>query len=85
MKFHPNAVKGMEGTSKLRNLIQTYFDMKGMQVQINVMSADMLKDAQMNPDQYRNLVVRVAGYSAFFVELHKDLQDDMIARTEHAA
>ncbi len=85
MRFHPNAVKGMEGTQKLRGLIQTYFDMKGMEVQVNVMSADTLRDAQKNPDQYRNLVVRVAGYSAFFVELHRDLQEDIISRTEHAA
>jgi pyruvate formate-lyase/glycerol dehydratase family glycyl radical enzyme len=83
LKFHPNAVRGMEGTVKLRNMIQTYFDMKGMHVQYNVVSADTLRDAQKNPDQYKNLVVRVAGYSAFFVELWKDLQDDIIARTEH--
>jgi formate C-acetyltransferase len=59
--------------------------MKGMHIQYNVVSADTLRDAQKNPDQYKNLVVRVAGYSAFFVELWKDLQDDIIARTEHAA
>jgi formate C-acetyltransferase len=85
MKFHPNAVRGHEGTFKLRSLIQTYFDMKGMHVQLNVVSVDTLKEAQKNPDQYRNLVVRVAGYSAFFVELHKELQDDIISRTEHTA
>jgi pyruvate formate-lyase/glycerol dehydratase family glycyl radical enzyme len=82
MKFHPNAVRGMEGTLKLRDMIKTYFDMKGMHIQLNVVSADTLRDAQKNPEQYRNLVVRVAGYSAFFVELHKILQDDVIARTE---
>lgn len=85
MKFHPNAVRGTEGTFKLRSLIQTYFDMKGMHVQLNVVGADTLRDAQKHPDQYRNLVIRVAGYSAFFVELHRELQDDIIARTEHAA
>jgi len=53
-------------------------------VQYNVVSAETLRDAQKNPDQYKNLVVRVAGYSAFFVELWKDLQDDIISRTEHA-
>ena len=84
LKFHPNAVRGMEGTEKLRSLIQTYFDMKGMHIQYNVVSADTLRDAQKHPDQYKNLVVRVAGYSAFFVELWKDLQDDIIARTEHS-
>jgi pyruvate formate-lyase/glycerol dehydratase family glycyl radical enzyme len=84
MKFHPTAVRGMEGTLKLRDMIKTYFDMKGMHIQLNVVSADTLRDAQKNPDQYRNLVVRVAGYSAFFVELHKILQDDVIARTEQS-
>jgi len=59
--------------------------MKGMHIQLNVVSADTLRDAQKHPDQYRNLVVRVAGYSAFFVELYKDLQDDVIARTELSA
>ena len=83
LKFHPNAVRGAEGAEKLRSMTETYFDMKGMHVQYNVISADTLRDAQENPDQYKNLVVRVAGYSAFFVELWKDLQDDIIARTEH--
>jgi pyruvate-formate lyase len=85
MRFHPNAVKGPEGTEKLRSVIETYFDMKGMQVQLNVVSAETLRDAQRNPDQYKNLVVRVAGYSAFFVELHTIIQNDIISRTEHAA
>jgi pyruvate formate-lyase/glycerol dehydratase family glycyl radical enzyme len=85
MRFHPNAVKGQEGTEKLRSVIETYFDMKGMQVQLNVVSAETLRDAQKNPDQYKNLVVRVAGYSAFFVELHTIIQNDIISRTEHAA
>jgi formate C-acetyltransferase len=58
--------------------------MKGMHIQLNVVSGDTLRDAQKNPDQYRNLVVRVAGYSAFFVELHKIMQDDIIARTEQS-
>lgn len=84
LKFHPNTVRGTEGTEKLRSLIQTYFDMKGMHLQYNVVSADTLRDAQKHPDQYKDLVVRVAGYSAFFVELWKDLQDDIIARTEHS-
>ncbi len=83
MRFHPNAVEGREGTEKLRNLIQTYFDMKGMHIQLNIVSADTLRAAQKNPDEYKDLVVRVAGYSAFFVELFKDIQEDIIARTEH--
>jgi pyruvate formate-lyase/glycerol dehydratase family glycyl radical enzyme len=85
MRFHPNAVKGREGTERLRDLIQTYFDVKGMHVQFNVLSTDTLRDAQRNPDKYKDLVVRVAGYSAFFVELNTAIQNDIIARTENAA
>jgi formate C-acetyltransferase len=58
--------------------------MGGMELQINVVSADMLKDAQANPDKYKDLVVRVAGFSAYFVELHPDGQKDLISRTELA-
>ncbi|NLM51424.1 MAG: hypothetical protein GX197_01170 [Firmicutes bacterium] len=84
MKFHPNALKGEDGVSKLANLIQTYFSMGGMEVQINVVSGETLRDAQKNPDKYRDLVVRVAGFSAYFVELHVDGQNDLIRRTELA-
>jgi len=84
MKFHPTALQGEEGVTKLSNLIQTYFDMGGMEVQINVISAETLRDAQKNPDKYKNLIVRVAGFSAYFVELHIDGQNDLIRRTELA-
>jgi formate C-acetyltransferase len=56
--------------------------MGGMEIQINVISVDTLKDAQKNPENYKNLVVRVAGFSAYFVELHVSGQDDLISRTE---
>ena len=82
MKFHPSAMNGEDGIVKLTNLIQTYFDMGGMEIQINVVSADTLKDAQKKPDKYKNLIVRVAGFSAYFVELHIDGQNDLIRRTE---
>ena len=59
-----------------------YFDQKGSHVQFNVVSRETLIDAQKNPDKYRNLVVRVAGYSAMFTTLSKSLQDDIINRTE---
>ncbi|NLM20309.1 MAG: hypothetical protein GX207_00985 [Peptococcaceae bacterium] len=84
MKFHPTSLQGEEGVTKLSNLIQTYFDMGGMEMQINVISADILRDAQKNPDNYKNLIVRVAGFSAYFVELHIDGQNDLISRTELA-
>jgi formate C-acetyltransferase len=82
LKFHPNALSGSGGTAKMTQLMQTYFDLGGMELQINVVSAETLRDAQKNPDRYRDLVVRVAGFSAYFTELHPDGQNDLIRRTE---
>jgi formate C-acetyltransferase len=84
MKFSPSCVKSEKDIRKVSELIQTYFDMGGMEMQINVVSADTLKDAQKNPENYKDLVVRVAGFSAYFVELHVSGQDDLISRTELA-
>lgn len=81
-KFHPSALTGDESLDKFINLIQTFFDQKGMHMQFNVVSRETLLDAQKNPDKYRHLVVRVAGYSALFTTLSKSLQDDIIRRTE---
>ncbi|NLM46160.1 MAG: hypothetical protein GX200_05110 [Firmicutes bacterium] len=83
MRFHPSSVEGEEGTAKLKQLVETFFELGGMQLQYNVVSADTLRKAQANPEEYRDLVVRVAGFSAYFVELYKDLQDDIIRRTEN--
>ena len=63
-------------------MIRSYFDQKGSHMQFNVVSRETLLDAQKHPDQYRHLVVRVAGYSALFTTLSKSLQDDIIRRTE---
>ncbi|MDR0857493.1 MAG: hypothetical protein LBN97_00485 [Oscillospiraceae bacterium] len=84
MKFSPSCVRDEEGVKKLSELISTYFGMGGMEMQINVISAETLRKAQANPEAYRNLVVRVAGFSAYFSELHKASQDDLISRTELA-
>ena len=84
LKFHPNALNGDEGVQKLSELMKTYFEMGGMELQINVVSAQTLKDAQAQPDKYQDLVVRVAGFSAYFVELHPSGQADLIRRTELA-
>ena len=84
LKFHPTALAGADGWKRLRELMQTYFDMGGMELQINVISTDTLKDAQTNPDNHKDLVVRVAGFSAYFVELHPSGQADLIRRTELA-
>ncbi len=84
MKFHPASLNGEEGTLKLSQLIQTYFDMGGMEIQINVIDAQTLKNAMARPEEYKDLIVRVAGFSAYFVELHIDGQRDLIRRTELA-
>ena len=81
-KFHPSALKGMAGLSKFVALIRSYFDQKGMHVQFNVVTRQTLLDAQKNPEKYKTLVVRVAGYSALFTSLSRSLQDDIINRTE---
>ena len=81
-KFHPSALMGMSGLSKFVALIRSYFDQKGMHVQFNVVTRETLLDAQKNPEKYKTLVVRVAGYSALFTTLSRSLQDDIINRTE---
>lgn len=81
MKFHPKALEG-GGKDKLIALMKTYFDLDGMELQFNIASSDMLREAQAHPEKHRDLVVRIAGFSAYFVELHKGLQDDVIRRTE---
>jgi len=83
VKFHPTAVKG-EGVSKLAALIRTYLtDFKGWQIQFNIISAEKLKEAQGKPAEYKDLLVKVAGYSAQFISLDKELQDQIILRTEN--
>ncbi len=84
MKFHPKTIWGVEGSKKLLSLIKSYFDRNGFQLQFNVVDGRMLRDAQARPELYRDLIVRVAGFSAFFVELGKPVQDQIIARTEHS-
>jgi formate C-acetyltransferase len=81
MKFSPSCMNGSDGIIKLSQLVQTYFDLGGMELQINVISAETLRDAQKRPEEYKDLVVRVAGFSAYFVELHITGQNDLISRT----
>ncbi|WP_300458143.1 pyruvate formate lyase family protein [Desulfobacula sp.] len=82
MKFHPSALKTTQDLMKLSALIKTYFKMGGKHVQFNVVDSKLLKEAQKLPDRHKELVVRVAGYSAHFVALDKPVQDEVIARTE---
>jgi len=84
LKFHPSALMGETGSANLLALIRTYFESPGFHVQFNVVDSRMLKDAQEHPENYRDLVVRVAGFSAYWVEMSKALQDQVIWRTEHS-
>lgn len=81
-KFLPSALAGDNGLRNFASLVRSYFDQKGMHVQFNVVDRDTLLAAQKDPEAYRDLVVRVAGYSAQFVVLAKEVQDDIISRTE---
>ena len=83
LKFHPSALHGESGSRNLLALIKTYFEGPGFHVQFNVVDSRMLRDAQAHPERYRDLVVRVAGFSAYWVEMSKALQDQVIRRTEH--
>ena len=85
VKVMPSMLEGLV-TRKMVQVLRTYLgNYKGMHVQINCVSADTLKAAQERPAEYKDLMVRVAGYSALFTPLDKALQDDIIARTEHSA
>lgn len=82
-KFNPSALAGEENLRKFSKYVRTYFALSGHHIQFNVISADILKDAQKHPENYRDLIVRVAGYSDYFVTLNRELQNEIIARTEH--
>ena len=82
MKFHPSALNGRSGLESFVALVRGYFDRKGSHMQFNVVSRETLRDAQKNPEKYKSLVVRVAGYSALFTTLSRGLQEDIINRTE---
>jgi pyruvate-formate lyase len=81
-KLNPNDVATEGGLQKFADLVRTYIQLGGCHIQFNIVSADTLKDAQKHPDKHRGLVIRVAGYSAFFNEIHRDVQDSIITRTE---
>jgi pyruvate-formate lyase len=83
MKFTPALLADEVGLDKLAALVRGYFRMDGHHVQFNVVRAETLREAQAAPDTHRDLIVRVAGYSDYFCDLPCDLQDEIIARTEH--
>lgn len=84
MKFHPSALRTESDISKLSSMIKLYLTNGGKHVQFNVVDRNTLIAAQADPKAYRDLVVRIAGYSCYFVQLNREMQDEVIARTEHA-
>ncbi|HYF93037.1 MAG TPA: trans-4-hydroxy-L-proline dehydratase [Symbiobacteriaceae bacterium] len=84
-KFTPQVLEGEEGIEKLANLVRSYFKLDGHHIQFNVVRAETLRAAQREPEKYRDLIVRVAGYSDYFCDLSKALQDEVILRTEHSS
>lgn len=82
-KLMPQLLADEEGIDKLAHLVRTYFKLGGHHIQFNVVDTETLRKAQKNPEKYRDLIIRVAGYSDYFVDLGKELQDEIIARTEH--
>lgn len=83
LKFQPNTLKGQQGLNKFADFLMAFTKLKIQHVQFNVQSKETLLEAQKHPEKYSGLLVRVAGYSAFFVDLNKQIQDDIIARVEH--
>jgi formate C-acetyltransferase len=82
-KFTPQLVATEEGLTKLRHLVRSYFRLDGHHIQFNVVTAETLRQARLHPERYRDLIVRVAGYSDYFVDCGKELQEEIIKRTEH--
>ncbi len=84
-KFTPQLLEDEEDLSKLAHLVRSYFKLDGHHIQFNVVKAETLREAQKHPEKYKDLIVRVAGYSDYFVDLTEALQNEIIRRTEHSA
>ena len=82
-RIDPAVFKSKDGAKRLADLIRAFVDQKIFHLQLNVVSSDTLRAAQKEPEKYRDLMVKVAGYNAYFTQLYKELQDSIIARTEH--
>jgi formate C-acetyltransferase len=83
LKFTPKVLEGDDGLRQLAHLVRSYFKLDGHHVQFNVVNAETLRAAQAEPEKHRDLIVRVAGYSDYFCDLSRALQDEIITRTEH--
>jgi pyruvate-formate lyase len=84
-RLTPALLADEEGIANFAHLVRSYFRMDGHHIQFNVVDAATLRAAKENPEEYRDLIVRVAGYSDYFCDLSEALQDEIIARTEHTA
>jgi len=84
-RFHPSLLEGDDKLKLFQHYIRTFMDLGGWHTQFNVITSDILREAQKEPEKYRYLVIRVAGYSAYFTQLEEELQNDIIERTEHRA
>jgi pyruvate-formate lyase len=83
LKIHPTALSNEKGIAKLRMMTQAYFKKGGAEIQYNIVDSNTMRAAQADPLAYRDLVVRIAGFSAYFVELGFDNQNDLIGRTDN--
>jgi 4-hydroxyphenylacetate decarboxylase large subunit len=83
MKVHPTAAAGLEGAKKLLDLTRAYMRKGGFHIQYNIVDSNVLRDAQKNPEKYRDLVVRVAGFTQYWCEIGKPIQDEVVARTQY--
>jgi len=83
LRFHPSALTGEKGTKNLESLIRAYMDGGGLVIQFNVVDSETLREAQRYPERFRSLIVRVWGFSAYFVTLNREYQEEIIARTAH--
>ena len=83
IKVHPSAVNTQEATNALRDMTRSFFERGGMEVQYNIVGSDVMRAAQKDPAAYRNLVVRISGFSAYFNELAVPMQNDLISRTDN--
>lgn len=84
-RFHPSAFKGDDKIYLFIKYLRTFMDLRGWHIQFNIVTLDILREAKKGPEKYGDLLIRVAGYSAFFTQLEVEVQDDIIARTEHIA
>jgi formate C-acetyltransferase len=85
IKLNPDFIEGPEGRKIFASLLRTYVSKNGMQIQVNLVDQEVLKKAQVSPEQYRNVIVRVAGYCEYFTNLDRKLQDEIIRRTSQSA